>query len=394
VKVFALRALVVMLAGVGSLPACSGDAGFSAYEGDAYPNRRPRLEAADHTLAYVANRLSDSVSVVDVDTQKLLGNAPVGRDPVDTDGPRHVVLDPTLGLAYVVYSYPEVIVSPHASSVGSNGRLGYVAALELADLRPLGELRLDVSPAALALTSDGRALAVAHYDTVKALEASPPEALRANVAFVEPARGLTDSTAQAARVSVCAAPAAIAFAKNDTRLFVACSGEDSLVVLDAIEHVVLSRVPTGDGGMNQPYALARDSEGERLLVSNQSARTVVMFSADDTPEALSTATLPGNPSFAEFSEDGSSFVVALQNPDGSARVEAESGTVLASKSYTEEECLHPSQPKRLRDGRWVLICQGDGHARGALVQLNPETLDVIQPVTLGVLPERVELLEP
>ncbi|MFZ5895602.1 MAG: YncE family protein [Myxococcota bacterium] len=392
-RVSVLGSVLALAASLVCLGACSGNAQSVAdYEGDAYPNRRPKLESPGHVLGYLANRFSDSISVVDLDERRLVGSAPVGRDPVDIDGPRHVVLDRAARLAYVVYSYPNSNISPHASSLGTNGRLGYVAALDLTDLSPLGELRLDVSPGDLALSGSGR-LAISHFDTLKALDTTSIESRRANVALVQPATALARSQASASRVSVCAVPAAIAFGADGSRLFVACMGEDSLAVVDAETASVIARVPAGDIAVNQPYALVRNMTGDRLLLSNQVAGTVVQFSSDDTPQVLSIARFTEVPFFAEFVSERE-FVVALQNPDGSARVELASGTVLMKKSYSETECVKPTQPRQLADGRLFLICQGDGHSPGALVELDPATLAIQTRIEVGVWPERMEILEP
>lgn len=385
---------VWIAAALSLLSACSGDEGFAEYTGDAYPNRRPTLESPGHALGYMANRGSDTISVVDLDDMKLVGSAPVGRDPVDIDGPRHIIPDRDAGIAYVIYSYPNSNQSPHATSLGSNGRLGYVAALALSDLRPLGELRLDVSPGDLALSSDSGLLGISHFDTLKALGTTPVEERRANVALVSPAQALADSSASATRVSTCVVPASVVFGKDKSRLFVACMGEDTLVVIDTETGSVLSRVPAGESVVNQPYALSRNASGDRLLLSNRVANTVVLFSADDTPMPLSVATFPlALPYFAEFSSD-SEFVVALQDPDAAARVDLATGTPLVTQSYTESECRHPTQPRKLKNGRLYMVCQGDGHSPGSLAELDPETLTIVTSVEVGVSPERLEVLEP
>src|SRR6187431_2505410 len=110
--------------------------------GEAYPNRGPTFEARGRRLGYVANRNSDTVSVLDLDAMSLLGSVPVGRGPVDIDGPRHVVLDSANGLAYVALYYPFASESVHALTHGATQRSGYVQALNLLDLSIAGELRV------------------------------------------------------------------------------------------------------------------------------------------------------------------------------------------------------------------------------------------------------------
>src|SRR3954468_19471090 len=131
-----VSSVVRLLACTLLVAACGGGGGGT--ELDAYPNRRANFASAGCTLGYVANRESDSVSVLDLDSFDELGQVPVGRDLVDSDGPRHVVVDAEAQELYLVLSYPDSIQSPHAAANSSGPRSGYLVALALDDLRPLG----------------------------------------------------------------------------------------------------------------------------------------------------------------------------------------------------------------------------------------------------------------
>ena len=88
------------------------------------------------------------------------------------------------------------------------------------------------------------------------------------------------------------------------------------------------------------------------------------------------------------------FIVALQRPNGAARLSAADGALLAEASYSSAECENPSEPQILPDGRLFLVCEGDHYARGALVQLDPATLAIVQRVELGLYPERMAVVLP
>ncbi len=129
--------------------------------------------------------------MLDLDAMTLLGTVPVGRDPVDIDGPRHVVLDEANELAYVVLSYPFSDPSPHAAAQGAQQRFGYVEALQLSDLSVAGDLRVDPNADEIAFSSPNGLLSVSHYDTTLALQ-SDVDQRRANVILVdEAARAIT-----------------------------------------------------------------------------------------------------------------------------------------------------------------------------------------------------------
>jgi DNA-binding beta-propeller fold protein YncE len=389
----ALRALGLLACA--PLLACGGPTGDAANASTPYPNRRAKFESAGHVLGYVANRQSDTVSVLDLDTMSELGAPPVGRDPVDTDGPRHVVLDAAAGELFVVLSYPDpAVADPHANGTGAAPRSGYVVALALDDLRPLGELRVSASPNDVALSDDGAALAVPHYDSVLALKNTANiDERRATLGLVVPARGVADESAELTSVPVCVAPASAVYDARGARAYVTCTGEDLLAVVDTAQASVLSRVPAGTSPANKPYALTRNAAATRLAVSNQVAQTVVLFSAEDTPSLLLTAVVPGVPFFSAWLGDDR-LLVPLQDPNGAALVDVATGAVSTRATYADSDCQNPSDATVLRDGRFFLTCEGDHYRNGAVVELDPESLSVLSRVEVGVYPDRLAVLLP
>ena len=374
------------------LAGCGGGGGDS--ELGAYPNRRTHFASAGRTLGYVANRESDSVSVLDLDSFQELGQVPIGRDPVDIDGPRHVVVSAEAQELYLVLSYPDSIQSPHAAANSGGPRSGYLVALALDDLRPLGELRLAASPNDVALSDDRSELAIAHYDTVLALANTPDiAARRATLAFVRPASALARGSAEITNLVTCVAPATVVYGSDHTRAFVACTGEDSLAVVDTLNQAVIARVPAGNGLANKPYALTRNRAGTRLALSNQVAQTVVVFQATDTPLQQASIPVPGVPFFAAFLDD-ERLLVPLQGPSGAALLDTTTGSVLASALYADSDCNNPSDARVLGDGRLFLTCEGDHYRSGNVVRLDPTTLAVDATVSVGIYPDRLAVLEP
>lgn len=382
---FGLLAAALWLAGCG---------GSGTGELDPYPNRRARFPTAERTLGYVANRESDSVSVLDLDAFTELGQVPVGRDPVDIDGPRRVVIDADAQQLYLVLSYPDAAQSPHAAANGNGPRAGYVLAFALDDLRPLGELRVAASPDDVALSDDHDELAVAHYDTVLALKNTPDiEARRATLAFVRPASALANGSPELTSLVTCVAPATVVYGSDRTRAFVACTGDDSLVAVDTVQPGVLARVPAGNAVANKPYALTRNRAGTLLAVSNQVAQTVVVFEAADTPVERASVAVPGVPFFATFLDD-ERLLVPLQGPSGAALIDTTTSSVLASATYADADCNSPSDARVLRDGRLFLTCEGDHYRNGQVVRLDPTTLALEATVSVGIYPDRLAVLEP
>jgi len=380
--------------------ACSGTVNDGDDATGAFPSRRPSFEPVGRRLGYVANRNSDTVSVLDLDSMTLLGSVPVGRGPVDIDGPRHVVLDPADGLAYVALSYPNSNESVHALSHGATQRSGYVQALNLLDLSVAGDLRVDPSATEIAFSATTGRLAVSHFDLFRALN-SDLEARRANLVLVDPGSAIERGNAEPRRLPLCAAPAALAFDGDGARVFVACTGEDSIAVVDSASGEVLSRVPAGKADVNKPYAMVLDPARERLLVSNQVSFSVSVFDLSDTPNLLTTLTrqndpatfASGVPMFATLLSD-TTLAVPLQFPNGAALFDVSSGEQLLEIQYSDADCTNPSEFSVSSDGRLRLVCEGDHYRPGAVVEVDPNTLEIISSVTVELYPDRMSILEP
>jgi len=371
--------------------ACSGsDQADSATP--AFPNHRPKFENAGRRLGYVPNRNSDTVSVLDLDAMTLLASVPIGRDPVDIDGPRRLALDPADGLAYVALSYPFSITSAHAVAQGATQRAGYVQALNLLDLSIAGELRVDPKAADVAFSAASGRLAVAHADDSRALQADL-EARRANLVFVERASLLGKGSALALRVATCAVPSTLEFDSQGERVFVACTGEDSIAVVDAVSQTVISRVPAGSGPVNKPYGLVLDRARERLLVSNQVSRTVAVFDLSDSPQLLSSHSAQGVPMFPALISD-STLAVPFQQPNGAALFDITSGEKLLELQYSDADCTNPAEFSATRDNRVFLVCEGDHYHPGTVAEVEPATLAISSSVAVELYPERMTIREP
>ena len=349
-----------------------------------------------HTLAYVANREADTVSVLDLDAMSELAAVPVGQDPVDIDGPRHALVDAQAGVIYVVFSYPDVVQSPHVATKGGTARLGYVAALDLDDLHPLGEARVQASAVDVAESADHGSLAVAHYDAALALaNTADVEASRASIAVIQPASGVAAGTAHVSFVKTCVTPSSVVFGPDASRVYVACTGEDSLVVVDPLRLMVVARVPAGPEPSNKPYALAEDAAGTRLAVSNQIAQAVAVFSLGDSPTLLLAVALPGVPFVPSFLANGT-LLVPLQMPSGTVVVDPTTGAVIANASYTDDECENPSsvtaargRPHRFWSAKRRSLRAGDGRPNQS-----GNARRALEGVTVGAYPDRLAVRAP
>lgn len=397
--------LLFVAASVGA-SGCSSSS-TNAGNSDAFPNHRPTFESAGRRLGYVPNRNSDTVSVLDLDALEVLASVPVGRDPVDIDGPRHLMLDRANGLAYVALSYPFSITSAHAVAQGATLRSGYVQALNLRDLSIAGEQRVEPKAADVAFSPESGRLAVAHADDSRSLQGDI-ETRRSNLVFVDPATSIAKGNAAPKRLPACAVPSAIAFDSDGARLFIACTGEDSLVVVDSVSRTVLSRGPSGPSveddpaaSFNKPSGLVLDARRERLLVSNEVSRVVAVFDLSTPPNLLSSHRVVGPMETVDFSVpmfpvllSDTTLAIPFQSPNGAALFDITSGEQLHRVQYTDSECLNPAEFTVTGDSRLFLVCEGDHYHPGAVVQVDPDTLAVIARMPVELYPERMTIQEP
>jgi DNA-binding beta-propeller fold protein YncE len=392
------RSVLACLALAGAIGGCGARSGEKDYEGVAYPNHRPQFEGGDHLLGYVANRMSDSISVLDLNDVRELGRAPVGIDPVDVDGPRHIAIDPAGGYAYVVLSYPLSVTSPHVAAAGQVSRAGYVQQLTLGDLAPIGEARVDPRAADLAMPADLSQIAVAHFDQDLSLKMSDDiDDRRANLALIAPPAEIASEAATTRSVRVCVAPIAAVYANGNARAYVACTGEDALVVVDTENATVLARVPAGDASVNKPLALSSDASATRLFLSNEVSSQVVVFSAEDTPTQLfASAPLDGVP-YTAGSLSATEFAVPLRAAEGAAsaaRLDATSGELLSETRYPHDLCLNPSEIKASASGRVFMVCEGDHYTPGSVLELDRSSLEALASTEVGLYPDHLALREP
>lgn len=371
---------------------------YDPYEGEAYPDRRPPLVIPEGGAGFVTNSYSDTVSVLDLATGAILGTYPVGRDPVSLDGPHHVAVSPSGDAVFVGLSYPVVNVGgPHASH-GSSARSGYAQKLSTKDMRVVGQVRVDHNPGDIVLSEDGKRLVTSHFDLLRALQnPTDIDEARATIAIMDPSQMFLTGSPAATRVTTCVAPHGMVLSRPDgATAFVACYGEDSITLVDLAAAEVKKRVPVGSNAegfgdpVYGPYSIVQSPDGKLIAVGNTVSKDV-RFLDVGTSEMVAGMTLStfGAPYFPAFDEDGGKLVVPTQSPDGIAVFDVATQTEILQRPFAGAECPLPHVVTRLPDGVLLLVCEGDHVEPGKVLWLDPETLDTIREVTVGVYPDAI-----
>ena len=215
----------------------------------------------DGRLAYVTNRDSRVVTIVDTATGRVSATIPVPQGP-----PRFLALAPDGRTAYL-------------SIYDDRDTVNLVAVLDTVDHRIVRTLPVDKRPFALALSPDGRTLWVPSHDT-------------ATIDVVDLASG-----AVVKRVPVAPNPHWVAFGGG--RAYVADHETDLVTVLDQATASVLSTIHVGAS----PHSVVVSPDGRQVSVVNYDADTVSVIDPL-TDRVRATIPVGHNPQEIVYAPDG------------------------------------------------------------------------------------------
>jgi DNA-binding beta-propeller fold protein YncE len=370
------------------------------FAGDPYPDGVEDIAYPVGPSALVTDSYSDTVSVVDLVSGVRIGTRPVGRNPVDIDGPHHLALDAERGFAYIALSYPKIGgTGPHASH-GSSVSYGYVQKLALADLSVLGQVRVDPNPGDIAVSEDGKRVVTSHFDLQRAVDnADDYEKAKATIAIVDPTQLELEGSPAATLITTCVAPHGMQLTKPSASLvYLACYGEDRIAVIDTEEPgspPELIDVGAGVSGFGSPvygpYALRLNADESRLVVSNTASKDVRFFdTASQTFDSAATIITLGAPFFVDYSADESKLYIPTQQPNALLVVDLTGVEETVTRTFTDDECRLPHVVEEL-DGNVFIVCEGDHEGPGNVLALDAD-LEVLSNTPVGVYPDSISIL--
>lgn len=372
------------------------------FEGEAFPDRVLPISYPESS-ALITNSLSDTLSVVDLGSMEIIATRPVGRNPVDVDGPHHLALDAEDGHAYVALSYPtsQTVLGPHATH-GSSAAYGWVQKLRLDDLSVVGQVRVDPNPGDIVLSPDRKYVVVSHFDLQRAIDnADDLGKARSSVAIIE-RESFGAPGAKPKLVTTCVAAHGMVFGP-DGELYVACYGEDVVAKLDlSVDDIVPEFLELGEGAgpfgapNYGPYALTLSPDGAWLVVSNTVSDDLrfidVATGLVDGDRTLFTNAAPFFPSFAA---SGAKLAIVTQQPDTLRLVDMEGDLDDEVKTFLGDECPLPhvvtTEERLSGDEEFLVVCEGDKKSSGRVVRLSKE-LEIIGSVDVGVYPDAITMV--
>lgn len=351
----------------------------------------PRARAA-----YVTNNGSDSLSVLDRDGDRVQ-TISVDVDPKAHEAPHHLAIDAASGAVYVALAFPAPPTAskdPHKAH-GNGDDPGKLAWLDLSTLAVIATRDVDENPGDIVLTHDRTRLLVTHYDMKRAMDVAMAGGNAGAMAATLQVWDAKTKTKLAER-AVCVAPHGVAVTADDRTAMVACYGSDELAVVDlSSPGLPTARYPLGaQQGLPGvphfgPYSATLSPDGARVVVASLEGADVRVF--DRAKKAFlpeRTMTLGARVMMPDFL-DGATLVAPLQGPDGVARLDVETGAVVARVPFGDTVCQNPHAARRAKDGRVYVVCEGDHKAPGAVVEIDPKSLAVKRRWVVGVYPDGI-----
>jgi YVTN family beta-propeller protein len=356
-----------------------------------YPDKRPKLPAAKGSYAFVSDSLSDTVSVLDVPSNEVIAQVPVGRDPIGIDGPHHLAVDKD-GNVYVALSYPQptTLPGPHAAHASAT-RPGFVQKLAPDDLHAIGEVQIDPNPGEIVVAPDGSKVIVTHFDLTRAIDTKlSPDDQKATLMIIDPKTLVVSGSPAPTAIKVCRAPHGASIAADGNTAFVACYADDAVAVVDlANPSATPTLVPIGSKG---PYSAVLSPSGSLVAIGNTDGKdTRILETATRTvrPQAIVSAG-QGSPYFAAWSNDETKLYVPTQGPDEIIVADVTTNAVITRRALDAATCQKPHEAQLSNDGATLyLVCEGDHTNKSVVLVLDPSTLETKSTMTVGVYPDRL-----
>lgn len=332
-------------------------------------------------LAFVANRRSDSVVVVDLARLRVVATILVARAPeqlavrpgarelyaVSASGTISVVAFPGLRLAKTVRigrAARSLVFTPDGRrALVLEPRLGDIVFLDCDTLKERARVRVGRPLANLALTPDGK--------TLLAASAAPLNRLYFASAGDQKLLG---------SVEVGRAPGPMAILLDSSLAFVADTGEEKISAVDLASRQVLSHLEIG----SKPGALILKPDGGELFVLSSEAATLTLIDAyhENVEQSVPTGKAPVA---AVARRDSSLLYIANRGANrGDASVatlEVETRTVLSTTHVGNEPCALALTP----DERFLAVADC-GAASLAILRTGADRNALLSTIPVGAQP--------
>jgi gliding motility-associated-like protein len=249
---------------------------------------------AETNYAYIANRMTNNVTVIDVTTQTPIATIPLGNQPIavttSTDGLRVYVSSYGDNKVYIIDTKTNT-VEPQAITVGN-------------------------APYEMVLSPDGSKLYVANSASN-------------TVSVVNTVTNTVAATIAINQLPAAASPYGIAISGDGSKVYVANYGNSSVSVINTATNNVISTITVG----NSPHDVLVSHDGKTVFVTNFSSQTLSVINVAGN-NVTATVQFDAGPNGMALSPDGSTLFITLTFEDAVQMVGAISHTPMGKIMLT------------------------------------------------------------
>jgi DNA-binding beta-propeller fold protein YncE len=373
---------------------------------------RPTPAASGEARLVVTNNLDDTVSVVSLerlltgDPRAELMRFPVGLVPLEREGPHHVAVDATGRVAFIGISnfVPGSGSGPHGVHGGGTAE-GRALRIDLDTATTTSSKRVDRNPGDVRLSPDGRRLLLTHFDLVPINDAAAVgvfagTTLDARLAILDPT-----TLDRQAMVPLCPAAHGMAITADSRTVVTSCLSDEAAVVdiddavagaADAVVRVPLLDAPgSAAQPVCSPYAVTLTPDDQTAWVSCYRSGELIGIDVATKRRRSDAVVLPGLAVFGDFSDDGATLALAVQDTDGIALLDDDGAGGLRLARFlplSPDACALPHTTLFVDDDRrLVVVCEGNKRDPGAVVALDVESGRVVGRAEVGLFPDDVAL---
>ncbi|MBK7861438.1 MAG: YncE family protein [Archangiaceae bacterium] len=405
-----MNARLVTAVGLAALAACrpSSDPASPApalvFSSEAKWPERSTYPGVGQGRLLITNSREDTVSLIDLSqvgqaTLPELARAPVGLNPVEIEAPHHAAVSTDGKHWYTGLSQfaPGTGSGPHGAH-GTGSVDGQVLKLSTADNRVEAVARVDRNPGDLALSPDGKRLAVSHYDLLRISEAARGTAPDpdARIAILD-----AETLERIAMVRTCAAPHGVRFSPDGRRLYVACYSDEVAVLDMTTDGFPVTRIPVASNAGTaytatyNPYGVTVHPQTGDVFVSCLTKGEVrVLNAATLMMDPARTALVGGNPLLGDVSLDGTAVFIPHQGDDRISVLNPTTGQEERLIALPHDRCLAVHQVTVLDATHLAAVCEGDHSGPGSVLILDAASGAVVSSTNVGVFPDWVGTIRP
>ena len=277
-------------------------------------------------FAYVANNGSNTVSLINTATNKVISEIPVGNSPygvsVSTDGSEAYVTNYILnGTVSVIKTATNSVIAtipvgayPIGVLVSPNGRFVYVAnagsntvsVISTATYSVIATIAQDITPLSLTNSPDGNFIYVSNNSSNNILIISAATNTVTGNMTVNSPRG------------ICLSP-------DGNLMYVASQNLNAVLVINTLTHAVLATIPVG----GNPFGITLNSDGSRLYVANAESKTVSVINTA-TQAVIATIPTDDHPVAVSISFDGTQLYVVNQDANDVSVINTATNKVIST----------------------------------------------------------------